>query len=214
MEETNKVATMAKALPRYDGKDKHAYRDWKARVKVYLSMSAPGIYNIIQGQEMPNPTSGGNLENWRRNHVNLYSVLFLSTSGGANTVVRRFEGKTPEDGLGHGQESWLALEEKYDAISNAGRQELYERLSKTKMKHGQDPDELLYIMETTRDRLHDMGEHITPKRFGDMILVALTADYEFIRQTSFRDRDFGLDDIKSIMRNMYSDLLSRPSTTP
>ena len=24
----NKIATMANGLPRYDGKDKHAYHDW------------------------------------------------------------------------------------------------------------------------------------------------------------------------------------------
>ena len=71
MEETNKVASMTKGLPRFDGKDKNAYRDWKARVKVHLSMSAPGIYNVLLGQEMPNLTAGGNLEKWQRNNVNL-----------------------------------------------------------------------------------------------------------------------------------------------
>ena len=211
---TNTVATMAKGLPRFNGKDKHAYRDWKARVKVHLNMSAPDIYNILMGQEEPNPTAGGDLVRWQRNNANLYSVLFLATNGGATTVVRRHEGKKPEDGLGDGQAAWQALEEKYDAVSNATRQELYEELAKTKMKQDQDPDDFLYIMETARDRLHDMGEHITPERFGDLLLNALTPDYNFVRNTSFRDRDFGLEDIKSTMRNMYAYLLSRPSSTP
>ena len=65
MEETNKVVSMTKGLSRFDGKDKNAYRDWKAGVKVYLSMSAPGIYNVLLGQEMPNLTAGGNLEKWQ-----------------------------------------------------------------------------------------------------------------------------------------------------
>ena len=47
-------------------------------------------------------------------------------------------------------------------------------------------------METARDRLHDMGEHISPDRFSDLILNALTPDYNFVRDTSFRDREFGL----------------------
>ena len=82
------------------------------------------------------------------------------------------------------------------------------------MKQGPDPDAFLYTMETARDRLHDMGEHISPKRFGDFILNALTPDYNFVRNTSIKDREFGLEDIKSTMRNIYADLLSRSSPTP
>ena len=69
-------------------------------------------------------------------------------------------------------------------------------------------------METARNRLHDMGEHISPDRFGDLILNAITPDYNFVRSTSLRDREFGLQDIKSTMRNIYADLLSRSSSTP
>ena len=69
-------------------------------------------------------------------------------------------------------------------------------------------------METARTRLHDMGEHISPDRFGDLILNALTPDYNFGRNTSFSDREFGLEDIKSTMRNIYADLLFRLSSTP
>ena len=69
-------------------------------------------------------------------------------------------------------------------------------------------------METARDRLHDMGDHISPDRFGDLIFNALTPDYNFVRNTSFRDRELGLEDIKPTMRNMHADLLSRSSSTP
>ena len=101
----NTISTMAKSLPRYDGKHKHAYRDWKARVKVHLNMSAPVIYDILMGQEKPNSTLGDNLVKWQRNNANLYSVLILATNGGATTVVPRHGGKKPEDGLGDGQEA-------------------------------------------------------------------------------------------------------------
>ena len=151
-------------------------------------MSASAIHNILAGQEKPDPTLGDNLAKWQRNNANLYSVIFLATNTGATTVVRRHEGKKPEDGLGDGQEAWKALQEKYDVVSNATHQELYDELAKTKMKQGQDRDDFLYIMETARDRLHDMGEHIFPDRFGDLVLDALTPDYNFVRNTSFRDR--------------------------
>lgn len=50
---TNKVVTMAKSLLRFDGKDKQAYRDRNARVKVHLTLSAPDIYDLLTGQESP-----------------------------------------------------------------------------------------------------------------------------------------------------------------
>ena len=166
------------------------------------------------GKEKPNPTLGDNLAKWQRNNNNLYAVLFLATNGGVPTVVPLHEGKKTEEGLGDGQETWKALEEKYDAVSNAIRQELCDELAKTKMKQGQYPDNFLYIMETARDCLHDMGDHISPDRFGDLIFNALTPDYNFVRNTSFRDRELGLEDIKPTMRNMHADLLSRSSSTP
>ena len=109
------------------------------------------------------------------------------------------------------RKAWKALEGKHDAVSNATRQELYDELAKTKMKLGQDPDGFMYIMETARDRLHDMGEHISPDRFGDLIINVLTPDYNFARVTSFRDLEFGPEDTKSTMRNTYADFLSRSS---
>ena len=62
------------------------------------------------------------------------------------------------------------------------------------MKHGQDPDDSLHIVEIARDRLQDMGEHISSDRLGDLVLNALTPDYIFVRNTSFRDREVGLED--------------------
>ena len=85
--------------------------------------------------------------------------------------------------------------QQYSAVSNATRQELYDELAKTKTKQGQDPDDVLYVMKTARERLHDMGEHILP--IGSVTLVILNAlapDYNFVRNTSFRDREVGLED--------------------
>ena len=60
---------------------------------------------------MPNQTLGANLANWRWRWNSANSVLFLPTNEAASTVIRLHEGKTPEDGLGNGQETWKALEE-------------------------------------------------------------------------------------------------------
>lgn len=39
----DEVATHAKGLPWFDGKDKHDDRVWKARVRVHLNIAAPDI---------------------------------------------------------------------------------------------------------------------------------------------------------------------------
>lgn len=126
----------------------------------------------------------------------------------------RNEGKTPGDGLGDGQEAWKAFEEKHHAVCNAIRQELYLKLTETKMGQGQDPDIFLYIMETARYHLYDMGKYNSPERFGGLLLNDQTPDYNFVPNTSFINREFGLKEIKSTVRNMHADLLSCRSGIP
>lgn len=82
------------------------------------------------------------------------------------------------------------------------------------MRPGQDTDDFLYIMEISRDRLHDMGDYISPGRLCDHILNTFTPDYNFERSTRFKDSEFGLEDNKSAMPNMYIYLLSRSLSTP
>lgn len=72
---------IAKSLPRFDGKDKHEFIDFGDKLKAILSMSTPDIYNILMGEEKPTQTGNDNLTRWVRNITNLYSMLFLATSG-------------------------------------------------------------------------------------------------------------------------------------
>ena len=129
-------------------------------------------------------------------------------------VVKRYTGRTVGGELGNRKKAWKALKEKYNACSNATRQELYDSLNNTNLHRGQDPDEFLYHLQTARNRLYEMGEQITHGYSSDVILTALPPVYEFVRNTSFRDREFTLESTMSTMRNMHADLLSRPSTTP
>ncbi|CAN0354986.1 unnamed protein product, partial [Ectocarpus sp. 4 AP-2014] len=80
------------------------------------------------------------------------------------------------------------------------------------MARGEDPDDFFTTMENLRERLKDMGAIISDERFEDIILQAISTDYDYVRQTSFRVRDFGLEEIKTTMKNMYIDRLSRTST--
>ena len=82
------------------------------------------------------------------------------------------------------------------------------------MESGEDPEDFLSKMDDLRLRLRDMGEEITDESYEDVILQALPKKYDFVRQTSHRDRSFGLQGIRSTVINMYIDELSRKSSSP
>ena len=66
-------------------------------------------------------------------------------------------GKTREDGVGHGQAAWNALEKKYNSNTKEARRAYHEHLHNAKMKSGDDPDDSLYTMDGYRERLKDMA---------------------------------------------------------
>ena len=78
------------------------------------------------------------------------------------------------------------------------------------MEEGQDPDDYTIKLIEVRGQLHEMGEKISDERFEDILLQGLTDDYEFTKMTSFHSPNFGINEIQSIMRNLYIDRLSRP----
>lgn len=54
-----------------------------------------------------------------------------------------------------------------------------------------------------------MEDNILDERFEDILVQGLTEDYEFVKVTSFHSPNFDIDDIQSMMRNLYIDRLSR-----
>ncbi|CAB1102163.1 unnamed protein product [Ectocarpus sp. CCAP 1310/34] len=80
------------------------------------------------------------------------------------------------------------------------------------MAQGEDPDGFFITVEDVRQRPKDMVEIISDERFEDVILQAISNDYDYVRPTSFRVRHFGLEEIKTTMKSMYIDSLSRTWT--
>ena len=78
-----------------------------------------------------------------------------------------------------------------------------------RMEQGQDPDDYTFKLLGVRGRLHEMVEKISDERFEDILLQGLTDGYEFVKMTSFHSSNFDIDDIQSMMRNLYIDRLSR-----
>ena len=217
----NVVTSIIRNIPRFDGIKPENYREWSSKTHVVLSMSNKDVFSVVNGSVEPvpaitdsdtldTPTNLVEIQRWKRACETLFSVLYLVTSGSAATLVRQYEDRTSVEGLGHGQKAWNALYTKYNSNSKEARRACYENLVSFRMEERQDPDHYIIKLMKTRGRLHEMGEKISDERFEDILLQGLIDDYEFVKMTSFHSPKFGINDIQSMMRNLYIDRLSRP----
>ena len=153
-------------------------------------------------------------EGWDDANHNLFSILYFTTSGPAFSVVRRFEGKRREDGVGHVQDAWAALREKLDGCSREALRAAHRELETVKMGSDEDPNDFLYKKDRYRDRL----DSVTPKkgpldrRYEDIILQCLPPEYDRIRQTHFEREACSLADIRWMMSKIYADNLARSNS--
>ena len=208
-------AIMLSFCPRFDGKDKAQFLEYKDRLRVVLAFYRQSVAAILQGE--PKPIAAQNstaVASWERANENLFSILFFTTERSANNVVKRHMDTTRDDGADTGQAAWSALEEKYNSHTKEARRAYHEKLHSIKRKSGDDPDGFLYTMDGFRERLEDMGQPVPDERYEDIILQALPAEYERVRIASYERRDFYLADIQRMMSALYIDYLSRPNNSP
>ncbi|CAN0262151.1 unnamed protein product [Ascophyllum nodosum] len=211
---TDSIQAIVNLYPRFDGKDKTQFLEYKDKLRVSLSFHRQSVAAIFQGE--PKPTTAQNspaVATWTRANENLFGILFFTTELSAHNVVKRHMGKTREDGVGNGQAAWNALEKKYNSNTKEARRAYHEYLHNAKMKSGDDPDDFLYTMDGYRERLKDMGQLVPDERYEDIILQALPAEYERVRTASYERRDFHLADIRRMMSALYIDCLSRPKNS-
>ena len=83
-----------------------------------------------------------------------------------------------------------------------------EKLVKTSMKQGQDPDD--YFMEKTlaRAELMKMDEPISDRKFNDVCLQGFTAEYKGIKRMVYRHPTFDIQQMQGTMRHLILDDLS------
>ena len=216
----NNAQAVIQYCPVFTGRSKDDFTEYKSKVRVCLSLYSKPVFEVFQGAEQPSPiVQDGDIKRvditlertWKQANQDLWSVLFLTTSGSANNVVKRFEGKQPEDGIGNGQAALEALRGKYNSHTKGARRACHEKLVTTRMDPGQDSDDIFFILDECRQQLEDMGESVHDERYEDIILQALPVKYERVRLTSHEKGDFGLDDIPHMVHSIYVDNLSRPS---
>ena len=108
---------------------------WSSKLRVGLSFYSKLIFEIVQGSQRPPELDNDQVtarEGWDGVNHNLFSILYLTTSGPAFSVVCRFEGKTREDGVGHGQDAWAALRETFDGCSREALRAAHRELETVK----------------------------------------------------------------------------------
>ena len=59
-----------------------------------------------------------------------------------------------------------------------------------------------------------MGQPVPDERYGDIILQALSAEYERVRSVSYERRDFHLADVQGMMSALYINCLFHPNNSP
>lgn len=143
----------------------------------------------------------------------IFGVLFFTAIGPALSGFRRFEGKSPQDVNGHGHQAWVALREKVYGRSQAALRAEYYEMNNIKMTPGQDPEEVSYMMDSRRDRLNSNSppEGYMDQQYEDVLLQALSPEYENIRRAHLEKLDSDLANTWRKMAATYADNLSRRS---
>ena len=113
--------------------------------------------------------------------------------------------------MGHGQDAWAALREKFDSCSREALRPAHRELETVKMQSNEDPDDFLCKKDRCRDRLNSVTPKEGPsdRRYEDIILQCLPPEYDRIRQTYFEREDCSLTDIRRMMSKIYADNLAR-----
>ena len=97
---------IVKHITKFDGRRVNKLLAWDSKLCASLSVCNKTTFNVLQGQERPSEFDADQeitRTTWDATNQNLYSMLFLTTAGSAFSVVRRFQGKTPVEGVGYGQ---------------------------------------------------------------------------------------------------------------
>ena len=204
-----------KIVHTFDGKNAADFIEWYEKIRISLNIYDKAASRVLQGAPVPTVTTNTNdckLAAWNTANEDLYNVLFFTTKGAACSVVRRFAGKTPAEGVGHGQHAWVALRKIFNVCARAAVRAEHIRMTSTRMHPRQDPDDYLHHMYSFRDRLNSCDPPEGPTDRQNILQVP-PSEYDRFRQTHLERRDFDLADIRRMMATIYADNLSRSESS-
>ena len=145
-----------KQIINFDGRRADEFLEWNSKLRASLSVYNKKFFNVLQAQERPSEFDADQettRATWDTANQDMYDVFFLITAGSAFFVVCRFQGKTPAEGAGHGLQAWSAFREKFDGCLRAAIRAEHIRMTSTRMRPGQYPDDYLYHIDSCQDRL-------------------------------------------------------------
>ena len=173
-----------------------------------LSVTVPPMVTISPMGELipPNETE---LERWDAYNKRIFSVLFLSIKGAANSLLVCFAGRPESRQQPNGQVAWKALTQKYLNFSMQRRRVLMRKLSGMVITPNQDPDEYLLEVVQQGDELEHIGESFTEAYILDITRESLSDEYEFVRFTAEWDPEISLNEIATPISNMYANRVAR-----
>ena len=128
------VQHVVKHVSKFDGKNEDDFPEWSSKLRVSQSLYSKPTFEIVQGSQRPSDLDNDQV-----------------TSGPAFSVVRRFEGKTREDGVGHGQNAWPALRKKLDDCLRVAVRAVHRELETGKMRSD---EKIFYSKDRCRDHLN------------------------------------------------------------
>ena len=201
------------SLSKFKGKN---YVAWRDKLREAITLYSDDMVDLLDGTPCP-PATGANANAagataWTMLNRKLYRILFFATEGSANITVKRFQARPQARQKADGVGAWEALSVRFDGNTKKARRACRKKLTHACMKSGEDPTDFFARLNEQRLRLADMGETLTDKSYEDIILRALPNEYDFVRQQSHMNRNFGLTGIKTTAINMFIDGFSRKSS--
>ena len=104
----NNFHVIVKQITKFDGRRADKFLECGSKLFSSLRVYNKTTFNVSQGQERPSEFDADQETTrvtWYSANQGLYSVLFFTRAGSALFVVRRFQGKAPAEGAGHGQQA-------------------------------------------------------------------------------------------------------------
>ena len=148
------------------------------------------------------PSNVDEMKAWDSANEHLFSILRLTTTGAAQSVLLQFEPKY--DRPGGGKQAWLALHSKHLNSYRQRRRTLLRRLDNIVMKPDSDTDVFLSETNQIRDEPRVLDGTVSTVRLTTIILDALPAKmYSIEKLEAVRDPDLNLEQIQRMMITIF-----------
>ena len=91
---TDSIQTIVNLYPRFDGKDKTQFLEYKDKLRVSLSFHRQSVATILQGESKPTTAQNSPaVATWTRANENLLGILFFTTERSPYNVVKKNRGR-------------------------------------------------------------------------------------------------------------------------